>query len=135
VVREAAQRLESRGTFEAELRLAEGAGDAAAQPWLSLSLRRTGRDDEIETVAVISDISALKAPAVEVEELARERELMFDLSDVGIAYERSGWIGRANQALADLSRLPRSALTAMPIERLYESPKSSRSCAHASRAS
>jgi PAS domain S-box-containing protein len=120
---DARQTLHAAGSFEADLarRRADPAAPVAAAPWVSLSLRLTRPDDDLETVAVITDITPLKQQQAAVEAMARERELMFDLSDVGIAYERGGRIGRANQALADLSMYSRSELLAMPIERLYES--------------
>ncbi len=121
VVRQARQLLHTEGSFEAELRMGADMRQGASGPWVSLSLRRTRPDDDLETVAVITDITTLKQQQEAVEALARERELMFDLSDVGIAHERAGRIGRANQALADLTLVSRDELQSMPIERLYES--------------
>jgi PAS domain S-box-containing protein len=124
---DARQTLHAAGSFEADLALRRsgtGAGTGngiGGTPWVSLSLRLTRPDDDLETVAVITDITPLKQQQAAVEAMARERELMFDLSDVGIAYERGGRIGRANQALADLSLYSRGELLAMPVERLYES--------------
>jgi PAS domain S-box-containing protein len=120
---DARQTLHAAGSFEADLALrstGNGTRSGGAR-WVSLSLRLTRPDDDLETVAVITDITPLKQQQAAVEAMARERELMFDLSDVGIAYERGGRIGRANQALAELSLYSRSELLAMPVERLYES--------------
>jgi PAS domain S-box-containing protein len=121
VAAEARQTLHAAGSFEADLALRSTAPGIAGARWVSLSLRLTRPDDDLETVAVITDITPLKQQQAAVEAMARERELMFDLSDVGIAYERGGRIGRANQALAELSMYSRSELLAMPVERLYES--------------
>ena len=53
--------------------------------------------------------------------LAHERELMFNLSEVGIVYQRDGHIERANAAMAELIGLPRDALDGLPMSELYES--------------
>ena len=58
-------------------------------------------------MAVLTDITRLKAQQAELEALARDRELMFSLSDVGIAYLRGGRIERANEAMAAADRLRR----------------------------
>jgi hypothetical protein len=39
-------------------------------------------------VAVLTDITRLKTQQAELEQLVRDRELMFSLSDVGIVYLR-----------------------------------------------
>ena len=56
-----------------------------------------------EGVLVLSDVSGLKAQQAALETLARDRELMFSLSDVGLAYLRGGRIERGNEALAQLT--------------------------------
>jgi PAS domain S-box-containing protein len=109
--------LQSAPVFETEFR---SAGDGA---WYSLSVRRgpgPGAGAEAEAVAVLTDISRLKAQQAELEELLRERELMFSLSDVGIAYVRDGRIERANRALAALSGYEADALAALPHAELFE---------------
>lgn len=96
--------LDARRGFDAEF---VQAGGAAEEPrWLSLSLRRVAaraEGSEAEAVAVITDISRLKAQQSELEALVQDRELMFSLSDVGIAILRNGRIARANEALAALT--------------------------------
>jgi PAS domain S-box-containing protein len=56
----------------------------------------------------------------ELESLAREGELMFNLPDVGIAYQRDGRIERVNQALADLVGAKIEWLQRAPMASLYE---------------
>jgi hypothetical protein len=55
---------------------------------------------ETETTAVLTDITRLKTQQAELEALARDRELMFSLSDIGIGYLRGGRVERADEALA-----------------------------------
>ena len=72
--------------------------------WYALSVRRTGlRSEQVEAIAVLSDVTRLKTQQMELEVLARDRELMFSLSGVGIAFLRNGCIQRANEAFASLS--------------------------------
>ena len=72
--------------------------------WYALSVRRTGvRSEQVEAIAVLSDVTRLKTQQMELEVLARDRELMFSLSGVGIAFLRKGCIQRANEAFASLS--------------------------------
>lgn len=82
-----------------------GAGSGPQPRWLSLSLRRvnSAAGTEPEAIAVVTDISRLKAQQSELEALVQDRELMFSLSDVGIAILRNGRIARANEALAALT--------------------------------
>jgi PAS domain S-box-containing protein len=71
-------------------------------------------------VAVVSDISRLRRQQAALAELERERELMFNLSDVGIAYQREGRIERANQAMVELTGYPREQLQGLALSELYE---------------
>ena len=72
--------------------------------WYSLSVRLAGSGrGEPEAIAVLADITRLKTQQRELDLLARDRELMFSLSGVGIAFLRDGRIQRANQALAHLT--------------------------------
>ena len=94
--------------------------------WYSLSARRVGaaaqarRATSVEAIVVLSDVTRIKSQQRELELLARDRELMFSLSEVGIAFLRQDRIERANQALAalagrsaeDLARLPHGVLFA-----------------------
>ena len=88
--------LQSGSSFETELSLPPS--------WYSLSVRRAEpAAGDHEVVAVLTDISRLKSQQTELEALLRDRELMFSLSDVGIAYLRGARIERANQAMAALT--------------------------------
>ena len=91
--------------------------------WYSLSVRRTGPStDAVEAIAVLSDVTRLKVQQMELEILARDRELMFSLSEVGIAFVRGGRIQRANQALAHLAGCPVEALSQLELAELFSDP-------------
>jgi PAS domain S-box-containing protein len=110
--------------------------DQAAVRWYSLSVRRTvpiadagqgetpsaESGDGIEAIAVLSDITRLKSQQAELEQLARDRELMFSLSEVGIAFVRDGVLHRANEALALLAGVPTQALLGLPLAALFADP-------------
>jgi PAS domain S-box-containing protein len=104
---------------------APGAGGAALADggpaqWYSLSVRRAeAGPGPLEAVAVLTDITRLKAQQGELERLLRDRELMFSLSDVGIAYLRGARIERANQALATLTGYATPELTTLDTAELY----------------
>ena len=88
--------------------------------WYSLSLRRTGvAGNGAETIAVLSDVTRLKTQQRELEILARDRELMFSLSGVGIAFIRGRLIQRANQALAHLAGCTVDELSLLDIAELF----------------
>ena len=88
--------------------------------WYSLSVRRIGpMAGAIEAIAVLADVTRLKAQQQELERLARDRELMFSLSGVGIAFLRDGRVERANQALAHLTAYSVDELTALSLADLY----------------
>jgi PAS domain S-box-containing protein len=110
------------GTLETELLLPAGTHRKAAI-WCSLALRRTHETTPgaIGMVVVLADATRMKSQQSELEALARERELTFNLSDVGIVYQRDGQIARANQAMADLVGYAPEALKGSPVSRLYES--------------
>ena len=104
--------------FEAELPLA--LGDAPPQ-WYSLSVRRAQADGgQPEAVAVLTDITRLKNQQAELEQLLRDRELMFSLSEVGIVYQRGSRIERANQAMASLTGWASPELSTLDAAELYE---------------
>jgi PAS domain S-box-containing protein len=67
----------------------------------------------------MSDITRLKAQQSELEVLARDRELMFSLSEVGIAFVRDGKIQRANEAFATLTGHPVERISELPFEALF----------------
>jgi PAS domain S-box-containing protein len=110
------------GTLETELLLPAGTHRKAAI-WCTLALRRTHETGPgaVGMVVVLADATRMKSQQSELEALARERELMFNLSDVGIVYQRDGQIARANQAMADLVGYAPEALTGSPMSLLYES--------------
>jgi PAS domain S-box-containing protein len=110
------------GTLETELLLPAGTHRRTAI-WCTLALRRTHETapGAIGMVVVLADATRMKSQQSELEALARERELMFNLSDVGIVYQRDGQIARANQAMADLVGYAPEALTGSPVSLLYES--------------
>jgi PAS domain S-box-containing protein len=89
--------------------------------WYSLSVRRAEPAHAgAEAVAVLTDISRLKASQAELELLLRERELMFSLSDVGIVWLRHNLIERANQAMSALTGLAPAELAGLDIGELSE---------------
>jgi PAS domain S-box-containing protein len=105
VLRECLEALRRDGVAEAEFAVPRQPG-----VWYALSVRHAAgsagdgdRVRESEAVAVLSDISRLKSQQAELENLLRERELMFNLSGVGIAYLRGGRIERVNSALCTLT--------------------------------
>jgi PAS domain S-box-containing protein len=115
---------------EAALALADGkpcdveldAGAPLGEPvWYSLSVRRAEPAHAgAEAVAVLADISHLKRQQSELEVLLRERDLMFSLSDVGIAWLRGSKVVRANAALAELTGLAPVELGSLDVAELYE---------------
>ncbi|WP_310385766.1 PAS domain S-box protein [Roseateles sp.] len=112
-------------TFEAEFLQV---GSEEKQPrWLSLSLRRVtppgaseAPNASKESIAVISDISRLKAQQAELEALVQDREMMFSLSDVGIAILRNGRVTRANEALAHLTGYRIHELSGLDPQALFD---------------
>ena len=121
-VRDALAALAAGRTFEAELPVMRGDGPAQ---WYSLSVRRAearedGAGEPDEAVAVLTDITRLKSQQAELEQLLRDRELMFSLSEVGIIYQRGARIERANQAMADLTGWAAPELATLDPAELYE---------------
>jgi PAS domain S-box-containing protein len=125
LAREIDEALAGGGIFETEFELAgSAAGDAgsALARWYSLSVRRSAHaPDAHEAIAVLSDVTRLKLQQLELETLARDRELMFNLSGVGIAFVRNATIQRANQALARLVGHSVAELSVMPLAALFAS--------------
>ncbi len=120
IAADAAAALAESPIFETEFDMpAEPAGDPAPR-WYSLSLRRTGEaGGTAETIAVLSDVTRLKTQQRELEILARDRELMFSLSGVGIAFIRGRRIQRANQALAHLAGCSVDELSMLDMAELF----------------
>ena len=110
------QALAEEGRFETELRRSGADG----QPlWLALSASRAPAGGAPELVVVLTDVSRLKVQQAELEALARERALMFNLSDVGLSYLRAGLIQRANEALAALTGYAVGELLGMHLSALF----------------
>jgi PAS domain S-box-containing protein len=121
-VSEAQAALAAGRPFDTELVTGENGGNHPV--WYSLSVRRAEPvRDEIEAVAVLTDVTRLKLQQAQLERLVRDRELMFSLSDVGIAYLRGARIERANQAMARLTAYSPSELTTLDSAELYESAR------------
>jgi PAS domain S-box-containing protein len=109
--------LEAGRPFEAELPLARSDGPPL---WYSLSVRRAHAEgQQAEAVAVLTDITRLKQQQAELQQLLRDRELMFSLSEVGIVYQRGARIERANQAMADLTGWASTELSTLDAAELY----------------
>ena len=109
--------------FDAELPLARGIGGEGPPQWYSLSVRGAHDADPVsqgEAVAVLTDITRLKNQQAELERLLRDRELMFNLSEVGIVYQRGARIERANQAMATMTGWASPELTTLDAVLLYE---------------
>jgi PAS domain S-box-containing protein len=104
--------------FEAELPMVRAGGSSH---WYSLSVRRAQpQGEQTEAVAVLTDITRLKSQQAELEQLLRDRELMFNLSEVGIVYQRGSRIERANQAMAELTGWASPELATLDAAELYE---------------
>jgi len=104
--------------FEAELPLLRADGTVL---WYSLSVRRAQPAAvQPEAVAVLTDVTRLKNQQAQLEQLLRDRELMFSLSEVGIVYQRGARIERANQAMAALTGWSATELATLDAAALYE---------------
>ena len=109
--------LAEEGRHEIEL---SRRGPDGATVWYALSASRAVAGATPELVLVLTDVSRLKTQQTELEALARERELMFNLSDVGLAYLRDGQIERANEALAALTGYAARELQGLHLSALFE---------------
>jgi PAS domain S-box-containing protein len=108
----------------AELEL-QWPGRDGAPRWYQLSVRPADPvRSEPEAVAVLTDITRHKNQQAELQQLARDRELMFNLSEVGIVYQRGARIERANQAMAALTGWSPSELAALDAAALYADARS-----------
>jgi PAS domain S-box-containing protein len=117
-VRDALAALAEGRIFEAELPRVRDDG----QPrWYSLSVRRAGpAGGQAESVAVLTDITRLKHQQAELEQTVRDRELMFNVSEVGIVWQRGNRIERANAAMAQLTGWSATELATLDPAELYE---------------
>ena len=114
------QALAQGQVFETEFPFVAAEPAGAPPVWYALAVRRTeGESDSMDSIAVLSDITRLKAEQRELEVLARDRELMFSLSGVGIAYVGRGVIQRANDALAQLAGGTAQQLAGQPLQALF----------------
>ncbi|MBI5717799.1 MAG: PAS domain S-box protein [Burkholderiales bacterium] len=135
VVAEALGALQSERRYDVEFELAAGAaaetspssGRPAPPParWVALSVRRADRGadsgaDSGEAVAVLTDITRLKAQQAELERALSDRELVFNLSDVGMVVQRGSRFVRANQAMAQLTGYAVPELGTLDPAELYE---------------
>ncbi len=119
----AAQALLRRALAEEgrhEIEISRRTADSESAVWYALSVSRAPVGGAPELVVVLTDVSRLKAQQAELEALGRERELMFTLSDVGLAWLRSGMLQRANGALAALTGYAVGELQGMPLVALFE---------------
>jgi PAS domain S-box-containing protein len=118
---EARQALAEGSIYETEFDAQTLPNQPRAEPrWYSLSVRRTDlAAGEPEAIAVLADVTRLKAQQRELETLVRDRELMFGLSGVGIAFLRDGRIQRANLALAQMTRSTVEELATLSVADLF----------------
>ena len=117
---ETLQALAEGAVFETEFEFASAPEGDGARAWYALSVRRTEPSNGvIEAIAVLTDITRLKLQQTELEILARDRELMFNLSEVGLAFVRNGRIERANEALAALTGWTASELASLDVRALF----------------
>ena len=120
IAADARQALDEGTIYETEFDVDLAVGDVVHTRWYSLSVRRAGQTaGAVEAIAVLSDVTRLKARQHEFETVAREGELMFSLSGVGIAFVRDDRIQRANQALAHLVGCSVAELTNLRLADLF----------------
>ncbi len=101
-----------------EIEIARGC-DAGRLNWYALSASRVLAGGQPELMLVLTDVSRLKAQQEELSTLARERELMFSLAEVGMSYQRNDRIVRANAAMAELTGYAIDELTGMALAALF----------------
>jgi PAS domain S-box-containing protein len=110
--------LASAGQFETEIEVRLPGREAR---WCALSMRRMDSPGpELESIAVLSDITRLKSQQKELEAVVRDRELMFSLSDVGIVFLRQGRVQRANEGFSLLSGYALDELAQRPEAELFD---------------
>ncbi len=120
IARETWAALGKGSTYETEFELPQSITRGATPRWYALSVRRTGgRQAHVEAIALLSDITRLKQQQRQLEVLVRDRELMFNLSEVGIAFVRSDVIERANDALSQMSGYSVNELSHLPLRQLF----------------
>jgi PAS domain S-box-containing protein len=117
VITETATELMKSEQFESELEIII---PGRTTRWYTLSVRRIGlSNDPLEVIAVLSDISRIRKQQAQLESLGRDRDLMFTLSGVGIAFVKNGLIQSANPALSHLIGEDAANLTGRPLLSVY----------------
>jgi PAS domain S-box-containing protein len=116
-VNEATRQVQEIGQHETDIEIVL---PGQSTRWYTFSVRRIGDSTEpLELIAVLSDITRSRHQQGQLESLGRDRDLMFTLSGVGIAFVRDGLIQRANPALSDLIGAPNADLTGRSLQTLY----------------
>jgi len=91
------------------------------QRWLATRVEPGQLGSGRRTVSVVTlDVTEQEQARQRNEQLLRELELMFNLSEVGIAYVRGGRIERANQALAAMTGYAPAELKGLEHVELFE---------------
>ena len=118
IVTQAATAVQMHGQYESDVEII-----LPGQPnrWYAVSMRRIGETTTpLEVITVISDITRLRTQQAQLNTLGRDRDLMFTLSGVGIAFVRDGQILRANPALSDLVGEPNADLSGRMLSDLHD---------------
>lgn len=117
VMTQSASELKKGALFESELEIVVPGQHAR---WYGLSIRRIGESvHPMEAIAVLSDITRIRAQQAQLQALGRDRDLMFSLSGVGIAFVRDGIIQSANPALSHLVGDESGSLVGKNLTSLY----------------
>lgn len=120
VAAETLQAVAESTVYETEFDVASVGAQGEQTRWYALSVRRAGSDGgPLEAIAVLTDVTRLRLQQQQLEMLSHERELMFSLSEVGLASVRDGRIQRANDALAQLSGWPVAELAGLELGALF----------------
>lgn len=104
LVTQALASLDQADSFKTEI--AAAAQQDGTPLYYTLDVRRISPvqtpAEQFEALVLLSNVTERTAQRLEMLELGRERELMFDLSGVGIAFVRDGTVHRANTELERL---------------------------------
>jgi PAS domain S-box-containing protein len=104
----------------AEVRYAVNHPDLGPR-WLATRVEPGQLGSGRRTLSVVTlDVTEQEQARIRNEQLLRELELMFNLSEVGIAYLRGGCIERANQALAQMAGYAPAELKGLEHAELFE---------------
>lgn len=120
VAREAAEAARSGADYEGQIVI-----EREGKPrWFTLSVRPAqSGSGETEAVAVLSEVTRLKLQQSELEALLHDRELMFNMAEVGIVYQLGARIERANPAMAGMTGYSVPELTALDAAELFENAR------------